>query len=348
METYLIIFFLSPFAFAMDNDAKSTAQKANDKESIQKCLANWETHPFGSGDPKFAVVDFGNADVLLTIKSKEPQLTLIRGSLSALSKKTLELLNPKGWYCLDIQSGFLAKATIELDCRSSLTTPDGTTVLAGTGLVDYRTEEKLKKYGIERIGCQRPPDAPWYGTNKEIHDNLFIGRSAYVISSGTVTDQYPSTLVPMRSQNGFSMHGDLGMLVAIHLGARFLYAEGFRDQLAPPNSKRMMQQFTADLGLRIFAPFNYIQPYFGGGKIHGFATISNSSSPSTSGLVDGETRWGTGDYSEVGVDISPSPAPRGIILRVSFRRETFRTSSYGNFADFGYVTNLVSLGIGGK
>jgi hypothetical protein len=58
---------------------------------------------------------------------------LIKANVAVLSKATLDLMNPQGWYCLKGQVSVLGKSEIHLHCSAHLTSSsDGATVMGAS------------------------------------------------------------------------------------------------------------------------------------------------------------------------------------------------------------------------
>ena len=112
------------------------AKDESDSSAIQSCLAYWGKHPFHSKEPAYRVVS-SKVKVLGIGKSMsddqptdQPDLVLIKPSVTVLSKAEFNLLNPNGWYCLKGQVSVLGKSEVKLHCKAHLASSrDGATVL---------------------------------------------------------------------------------------------------------------------------------------------------------------------------------------------------------------------------
>ena len=104
---------------------------------IQSCLRSWGKTPFTANSP-FRVISAkvkvmgigGNIDE--SVKTAAPELVLVRPAVSVMSKATMTLDNPNGWYCLRGKVTVLGKTQINLNCKAHLASSDGATVLGGS------------------------------------------------------------------------------------------------------------------------------------------------------------------------------------------------------------------------
>lgn len=101
----------------------------SDDEDIQKCLDKWEKHPFAKEAskvkyqtlrPGVKIMGIGGKDLNDHEVTKKPALSLVKYSVNVMSKTTMKLMNPKGWYCLSGSTAVLGKAQIELHCKAQL------------------------------------------------------------------------------------------------------------------------------------------------------------------------------------------------------------------------------------
>ena len=87
-------------------------------------------------------------------ETQQPELVLIKPSVSVFSKGTLKLLNPQGWYCLESKVVVFSEVDIQIDCRANLaSSSDGTTVLGSNERRDGVTVLGTSK--VTRIGCNK-------------------------------------------------------------------------------------------------------------------------------------------------------------------------------------------------
>ena len=92
---------------------------------------------------------------MLTKRSANSQLILVKTAVSVLSKTKYELLNPNGWYCLKSKVAILAKTQILLDCSSRFTTPKSNLVILGEDKSQEGGLTILGKTRIKRINCKK-------------------------------------------------------------------------------------------------------------------------------------------------------------------------------------------------
>jgi hypothetical protein len=87
-------------------------------------------------------------------ETQQPELVLIKASVSVFSKGTLKLLNPQGWYFLESKVAVFSEVDIQIDCRASLAfSSGGTTVLGSDEGSDGVTVSGTIK--VTRIGCDK-------------------------------------------------------------------------------------------------------------------------------------------------------------------------------------------------
>jgi len=123
---------------------------------VKACLASWGEHPFDEEAPEYRVIAASvkvmgiGSNVKDDKPTSSPELVYLRPSVSVWSRLTMDLLNPKGWYCVKTNVSVMAKAQINLACHAHLaSTGAGTNVMGGG-------EEGVNVMGatrVERIGC---------------------------------------------------------------------------------------------------------------------------------------------------------------------------------------------------
>ncbi|MGH7898146.1 MAG: hypothetical protein ACREQQ_09345 [Candidatus Binatia bacterium] len=153
------LFRIVLFAFALDLSATPAALAQDPYHAgVQRCLANWKTHPFGGSTeyrviaPRVGVFGIGG-DVRDDTATEKPELVYVRPNVSVMSKSVLELLNPNGWYCLERSVAVMAKIEIRLACSAHLaTTEEGVSVMGGGG----GGVNVMGATRVERVGCDSP------------------------------------------------------------------------------------------------------------------------------------------------------------------------------------------------
>ncbi len=146
------------FVFSLSLSAQTT--RDNDIEHVKSCLQKFSKHPFNETKPVFdtflpkvKVLGIGGttSDSLATA---QPNLVLIKPTVTVLSKTELNLLNPNGWYCLKGLVSVLGKSIINLHCNAKLaTSEDGVTILGGN-----ESEKGVTVLGstiINKVGCAK-------------------------------------------------------------------------------------------------------------------------------------------------------------------------------------------------
>jgi hypothetical protein len=138
------------------------SDEGNDKDTdaLKACLRNWGTHPFGEGNlayrtiaPSVRVFSTG-VSVQDDRATEQPELVLVKPSVSVFAKSTIKLLNPQGWYCLKGKVAVFSAVDIQIDCRANLaSSSDGTTVMGSNDRRDGVTV--FGNSNVSRIGCDR-------------------------------------------------------------------------------------------------------------------------------------------------------------------------------------------------
>lgn len=113
------------------------AAEEGDIDAVKNCIEHWGKTPF-KANPRFRVISSKvkvmgiGGDINDTKKTSEPELVLIKPSVTVMAKTALNLMNPNGWYCIKANVSVLGKSEINLNCKANLATSnDGTTVLGG-------------------------------------------------------------------------------------------------------------------------------------------------------------------------------------------------------------------------
>jgi hypothetical protein len=86
--------------------------------------------------------------------TEQPDLVLVKPSVSVFSKSTIRLLNPQGWYCLKGKVAVFSGVDIQIDCRANLaSSSDGATVLGSNDRRDGVTV--FGNSSVNGIGCDK-------------------------------------------------------------------------------------------------------------------------------------------------------------------------------------------------
>ena len=140
------------------------ARDKDDVAAVRRCLELWgDKHPFkGKEVPKYKVLSatvkvmgFGDGIEDKT-KTSEPELVLIKPTVSVMSQSVLRLLNPNGWYCLKTNVTVMAETVLELGCSSSLAdSRQGVAVLGENEESTGSSVTVLGKTKVKRVGCKK-------------------------------------------------------------------------------------------------------------------------------------------------------------------------------------------------
>ncbi len=145
--------------------ASAEELKNGDQVAIERCLTAWgDSNPFGwkagAKLPSFKtmatsvnVLGIGGTSSD-SVASKDPQLVLVKPSVAVLTKNSLQLLNPKGWYCLKVNVTVLSKSVIELACDASIADSHESVAVLGSNNVGTGTGVTvLGNTQLKRVGC---------------------------------------------------------------------------------------------------------------------------------------------------------------------------------------------------
>jgi len=133
---------------------------ASDNPDINACLKAWGKHPFGAENQTYRTI--GATVKVIGIgssiddekKTEKPELVLVKPPVSVLTKQTIRLLNPNGWYCLKGAVTVLGKAVITVDCKAKLISSDDGVAIAGSDKDKMGSASVLAKLQIDKVGCE--------------------------------------------------------------------------------------------------------------------------------------------------------------------------------------------------
>lgn len=151
-------FLISAFAVTASMfSIPNVAVAADPPRAIEACLSAWGSHPFGSA-PRYKTLTtsvrvFGvgkNTEDREVTRS--PALVYVSPGVNVMGGTVVELLNPKGWYCLRSTVNVMGGLTIRLHCDAKLAFSSGGTTVMGRN----PGEKGITVMGsttIERVGC---------------------------------------------------------------------------------------------------------------------------------------------------------------------------------------------------
>ncbi len=134
------------------------ARAQNEPNStIAACLQAWGNHPFSS-NPSYktlatSVKVFGiGQNTVDSEVTSGPSLVLINPGVNVMGGSTIELLNPRGWYCMRTTVNVMGGMEIKVHCDAQLAlTSDGTTVLGNNP--ESKGVTVMGSTRVERVGC---------------------------------------------------------------------------------------------------------------------------------------------------------------------------------------------------
>ncbi|MCO4747475.1 MAG: hypothetical protein KC912_21925 [Proteobacteria bacterium] len=125
---------------------------------VQACLAAWGEHPFAEAPETIRemrssvrVMGFG-AELRDDVATSWPQLVLVEPAVNVMTKTTIQLNNPNGWYCLNANVTVMGKFVIKKACDARLADArSGADVIA-----ESETDSSVTVLGtvrVESTGC---------------------------------------------------------------------------------------------------------------------------------------------------------------------------------------------------
>jgi hypothetical protein len=137
--------------------ATARAQSEETNSSLAACLKAWGKHPFGNS-PAYRTLStsvkvFGiGQDTVDNQVTAEPALVLINPGVNVMGGSRIELLNPRGWYCMRTTVNVMGGMEIKVHCDARLAlTSDGTTVLGNNP--ENKGVTVMGSTRVERVGC---------------------------------------------------------------------------------------------------------------------------------------------------------------------------------------------------
>jgi hypothetical protein len=134
--------------------------EGGDRAALRACLKSWGQHPFVEGNLSYRTIApsvrvFGTGVSVRDDRATEqPELVLVKPSVSVFSRSTIALLNPQGWYCLNGKVAVFSSVDIQIDCRANLaSSSDGATVMGSNERRDGVTV--FGNSNVYRIGCDK-------------------------------------------------------------------------------------------------------------------------------------------------------------------------------------------------
>jgi hypothetical protein len=136
------------------------SEGGGDRDALRACLKSWGQHPFVEGTLDYRTIApsvrvFGaGVSVQDDRETAQPELVLVKPSVSVFARSTIKLLNPQGWYCLKGKVAVFSSVDIQLACRANLAaSSDGATVLGSNEKRDGVTVFGTST--VSRVGCDR-------------------------------------------------------------------------------------------------------------------------------------------------------------------------------------------------
>jgi len=132
-----------------------------DDKAINRCLANWNNHPFKDDkDKRYRVIETSvkvlgvGSDISDKDVTSYPQLILIKPSVKVLSKTNYRLSNPNGWYCFKSNVTVLGKSVISAHCNARIADSTNSVEILGKNEGDKGGVTVLGKTEVKRFDCK--------------------------------------------------------------------------------------------------------------------------------------------------------------------------------------------------
>ncbi len=135
------------------------AQSAADRAVVRECLKNWPKAPFKDSEslsfdvlePSVKVIGIGGKDIY-DGPSEKAKLVLVKASVNVMSKSTMKLMNPKGWYCIKGSTAVLGSVHFEVDCKAQVASVNDGKV-AVLGAAEKEGVAVLGSVRLKRLNC---------------------------------------------------------------------------------------------------------------------------------------------------------------------------------------------------
>ncbi len=132
-----------------------------DDKAINRCLANWNNHPFKNDKEKrYRVIETSvkvlgvGSDINDNDVTSYPQLILIKPSVKVLSKTSYRFANPNGWYCFKSNVTVLGKSAIGAHCNARIADSTDSVEVLGKNDGDKGGITVLGKTEVTRFDCK--------------------------------------------------------------------------------------------------------------------------------------------------------------------------------------------------
>lgn len=151
--------------FVAFSSSPALARDKEDNQAVRRCLELWgDKNPWKGkdGTPKYKtisattkVMGFGDG-IEDKQKTDDPELVLVKPTVAVMSKNTVRLLNPNGWYCLKSNVTVMAETVLEIGCSSNLADAQ-----SGVAVLGDNEESKgsgvtvMGKTKLKRVGCKK-------------------------------------------------------------------------------------------------------------------------------------------------------------------------------------------------
>src|SRR5450432_3680138 len=110
----LVALSISPLCVAIES---------GDQAVLDNCINSWgDKSPFPKGTPATKEFDTGvkvfgvGRNALDDEVTAKPSLILVRPAVNVMGKSTIQLGNPRGWYCFRSNTTVMGKITIQAIC----------------------------------------------------------------------------------------------------------------------------------------------------------------------------------------------------------------------------------------
>jgi len=129
-----------------------------DQAAIKRCIDAWANQPFGAGpwkarwiETNVRITGLGN-ETVDDVATVRPQLIFVKPAVSVMTKTTLQLLNPNGWYCIESSVTVMGKLVVQATCGAQLAdSRSGATVMGSTDAAGGVTVMGATR--VEKVGC---------------------------------------------------------------------------------------------------------------------------------------------------------------------------------------------------
>jgi len=136
-----------------------------DQAALQRCIAAWGDSPFGKApykarfiEAKVRVMGAGH-EIDDDVATTWPQLIFVKPAVNVMTKTTVKLRNPNGWYCLEANVTVMGKLVIQAACDAHLADSRSGATVIGSNSSDGGVTVMGSTQVVRDSNCHAAPEA---------------------------------------------------------------------------------------------------------------------------------------------------------------------------------------------